>query len=117
MSNILTELSKDHYFIYYAIGMPALVYYLYCKGYDLLGIFIYVNTAFYTAGMVRGKFSSLSPTLEAILNIIIYLLFVIIAVKDCFKLFYLAEQNENKEGKDEYEDNIEEDKDEEPSRD
>lgn len=112
MSNILTELSKDHYFIYYSIGMPALVYYMYCKGYNLLSVFIYVNTAFYTAGMVRGKYSALPPIAQAMLNIVIYLLFVIIAVKDCFKLFYLAEQNEV-DDEEEKEDN----EDTEPSRD
>lgn len=105
MSNILAELSKDHYFIYYSIGMPALVYYMYCKGCNLLSIFTYVNTAFYTAGMLRGKYVFLPPIAQAILNIVIYSLFIIVAVKDCFKLFNLAEQNEIENNDEEKEDN------------
>lgn len=105
MPNILTELSKDHYFIYYFIGMPALVYYMYCKGCNLLSIFTYVNTAFYTAGMVRGKYVALPPIAQAILNIVIYSLFIIVAVKDCFELFNLAEQTEIEINDEEEEDN------------
>lgn len=105
MSTIITELSKDHYFIYYFIGMPALVYYMYCKGCNLLSIFTYVNTAFYTAGMLRGKYGALPPIMQAVISIVVYLLFIIIAVKDCFELFNLAEQNEIEINKEEDKDN------------
>lgn len=105
MSTIITELSKDHYFIYYFIGMPALVYYMYCKGCNLLSIFTYVNTAFYTAGMLRGKYGDLPPIMQAVISIVVYLLFIIIAVKDCFELFNLAEQNEIEINKEEDKDN------------
>lgn len=94
LNELLNILSKDNYFIYYMIGMPCTVLYRYFSGYSLISSFIYINTAFYTAGLVRGKFFEYPFTKIAILNILIYGTFVFTAIKDCIKLFHLAEEEE-----------------------
>lgn len=98
ISELLNILTKDNYFLYYAIGMPCTVLYMYFSGYSLLSSLVYINTAFYSAGLVRGKFYSYPLTKMAILDVIIYSIFIFTAINDCIKIFHLAEE-EDKENR------------------